>query len=84
LDKELVAFNIQATDPDDQHGLTVSVTDDAGELIAGLAGWIWGDCSGITSLWVHEQLHRDRTHPRHLRRPRRRSLLETPRRHTAP
>ena len=59
LAQELIAFNVRATGAGDQQGLSVRVTGAGGELIAGLAGWTWGDCSGIASLWVHEQHRRE-------------------------
>jgi len=52
LTKELTAFNIAATGADDQRDLSVRVTDDKGELVAGLSGWSWGGCGGINLVWV--------------------------------
>ena len=32
--------------------LTVRITDDAGELAAGVSGWTWGCAAGIAMTWV--------------------------------
>lgn len=58
LSKELRAFNNRATGADDDADLSVRVTDSAGELVAGLTGWTWGDCAGINTMWVRQ----DRRH----------------------
>lgn len=54
LNQELTAFNVLATGDDDQHQLTVRVTRGDGQLIAGLSGWTWGTCCGISLVWVRE------------------------------
>lgn len=52
LSEELTAFNNDATGAHDDRGLSVRVTDEAGELVAGLVGWTWGGCAGISEVWV--------------------------------
>ena len=32
--------------------LTVRITDDAGDLVAGISGWTWGVAAGIAMTWV--------------------------------
>ncbi|MDO3701384.1 GNAT family N-acetyltransferase [Micromonospora sp. C28SCA-DRY-2] len=54
LDRELTAFNNRATGADDEAELNVRVTDADGELLAGLTGWTWGGCAGISMVWVRE------------------------------
>ncbi len=29
---------------------------EAGEVVAGISGWTWGDCCELQSLWVHPRL----------------------------
>lgn len=52
LSEELTAFNNKATGAHDDRGLSVRVTDEAGDLVAGLVGWTWGGCAGISEVWV--------------------------------
>ena len=52
LSRELTAFNNAATGADDEQDLSVRITDEAGELIAGLTGWTWGGGGGISMVWV--------------------------------
>jgi GNAT superfamily N-acetyltransferase len=52
LSEELTAFNNHATGAHDDRGLSVRITDDAGDLVAGLVGWTWGGCAGISEVWV--------------------------------
>ncbi|MGW3655798.1 GNAT family N-acetyltransferase [Streptomyces sp. NPDC005151] len=52
LSEELTAFNNHATGAHDDRGLSVRVTDEAGDLVAGLVGWTWGGCAGISEVWV--------------------------------
>ncbi|MFJ4683409.1 GNAT family N-acetyltransferase [Streptomyces sp. NPDC088789] len=54
LDDELTAYNNQAAGTDVPDELSVSVTDEDGELIGGLTGWIWGTLGGVDMLWVRE------------------------------
>ena len=53
LDRALTAFNEAATGPGHECALSVRVTDDAG-LVGGLTGWTWGDCAGISMVWVRD------------------------------
>ena len=54
LDAEIYDFNAQVTGLDDGELLTIRVTDDSGELVAGLSGWTWGGCGHVDVLWVRE------------------------------
>lgn len=53
LEDRLYEFNVDATGIDDGELLSASITDDAGAVIAGLAGHTWGGCCEILRLWVH-------------------------------
>jgi GNAT superfamily N-acetyltransferase len=59
LNEELVAFNTGATGARDRGAFSVKVTDDAGELVGGLAAWTWGGLCGIELLWVREDSRKD-------------------------
>ena len=55
LSDELDKVNAQATrGTEPARELTVTVHDDAGELVAGMSGWTWGLAAGIAMTWVHE------------------------------
>jgi GNAT superfamily N-acetyltransferase len=54
LDAELSAYNLATSGVHDQAEFTVRIEDDAGELVAGLSGWTWGTCAGISLVWVRE------------------------------
>lgn len=47
-------FNLAATGIDFGGSVTAAVRDDAGEVLAGLAGWVWGGTCWVESLWVRE------------------------------
>jgi GNAT superfamily N-acetyltransferase len=59
LTDELIAFNTAATGADDHDAFSVKVTDEAGELVGGLAAWTWGGLCGIELLWVREDSRKD-------------------------
>ena len=52
LDREIYAFNVEATGLDDGRMLTIRAVDAEGRLIAGLSGWTWGGCAYVDVLWV--------------------------------
>ncbi|MEV0002602.1 GNAT family N-acetyltransferase [Micromonospora sp. NPDC050980] len=58
LDRELTAFNNAATGADDERGLSVTVVDADGDLVAGLTGWTWGGRAGINLVWVRADQRR--------------------------
>lgn len=53
LGDQLYLFNAEKTGIADGELLWASVTNDAGTLIAGIAGHTWGGCCEIGRLWVH-------------------------------
>ena len=54
LDAELTAYNLATSGVHEQVEFTVRITDDDGDLVAGLSGWTWGTCAGISLVWVRE------------------------------
>ncbi|MFE9993140.1 GNAT family N-acetyltransferase [Streptomyces avermitilis] len=54
LDRELTAFNADATGAGEPAPLSVRVTDSAGDLVGGLTAWVWGSCCAVDMLWVRE------------------------------
>ncbi|HEY2792452.1 MAG TPA: GNAT family N-acetyltransferase [Micromonosporaceae bacterium] len=54
LEDELTAFNLRATRTTEIEDYTVAIRDEAGELVAGLTGWVWRDCGGVSLIWVRE------------------------------
>ena len=54
LDAELTAYNLAASGVHERAEFTVKIEDDAGDLVAGLSGWTWGTCAGISLVWVRE------------------------------
>ena len=59
LSAGLDAHNFAATGHRDLRELTVKVVDADGALVAGLSGWTWGTCAGISMVWVREDSRRD-------------------------
>lgn len=59
LEEGLSAFNAAATGVAEQGTVSVKVTDEAGELIGGLAAWTWVGLCGIELLWVREDSRKD-------------------------
>lgn len=57
LERALTSHNMSATGVTEERSLSVKVCDDAG-LVAGLTGWTWGDCAGISMVWVREDSRR--------------------------
>jgi GNAT superfamily N-acetyltransferase len=53
-DAELTAYNLATSGVHEQAEFTVKIEDDAGDLVAGLSGWTWGTCAGISLVWVRE------------------------------
>jgi len=54
LDAELSEYNLATSGVHVRSQFTVKIQDDAGELVAGLSGWTWGTCAGISLVWVRE------------------------------
>jgi len=54
LEREIDAFNVEATGLRDGRNLATFVHGESGELRAGLAGHTWGGCAEVRFLWVRE------------------------------
>jgi GNAT superfamily N-acetyltransferase len=54
LDAELSAFNLATSGVHERTEFTVRIEDDAADLVAGLSGWTWGTCAGISLVWVRD------------------------------
>ena len=54
LDAELSAFNLATSGVHVRSEFTVKIEDGADGLVAGLSGWTWGTCAGISLVWVRE------------------------------
>jgi len=54
----LEAYNASAVDAGEQREMSVKVLDEGGKIVAGLTGWTWGTCAGISLVWVREDARR--------------------------
>ena len=54
LDAELSEFNLATSGVHVRSEFTVKIEDSADGLVAGLSGWTWGTCAGISLVWVRE------------------------------
>jgi GNAT superfamily N-acetyltransferase len=59
LSDELDSFNTAATGAGDRGAFSIKVTDEAGELVGGLAAWTWGGLCGIDMVWIREDSRKD-------------------------
>jgi len=58
LNARLEAYNAAAIDAGEQREMSVKVVAEDGSVVAGLAGWTWGTCAGISLVWVREDVRR--------------------------
>lgn len=58
LNAGLEAYNAAAVDAGEQREMSVKVLDADGGVVAGLTGWTWGTCAGISLTWVREDARR--------------------------
>jgi GNAT superfamily N-acetyltransferase len=56
LRRQLQAHNVASSNIADSQELGIFLRDDAGELVAGASGWMWGACLEIDLVWVHPDL----------------------------
>lgn len=54
LEDRLYEFNTAATDITDGQLIAIFVRDEAGQIVAGIAGNTWGEACEIRQLWVEE------------------------------
>lgn len=52
LAERINAYNVDASGVGFGGSVTAAVRDDAGEVLGGAAGWVWGGTCWIESLWV--------------------------------
>ena len=58
LEAGLDEYNVSTTGVDDQRPYFVKIEDESEQLLAGLSGWTWGPCAGISLVWVREDSRR--------------------------
>src|SRR6266545_8143845 len=59
LDRQINAYNFETTGVRDGSPLAYFLRGCGGEILAGLSGYIWGDCCDIRYLWVRADLRRN-------------------------
>ena len=58
LEDRLYEFKVGATGIADGEGLAIFVRDEAGQIVAGIAGYTWGGSCEIRQLWVEASRRR--------------------------
>ena len=53
LRQHLGAFNVERARIDQSQDLAIFVSNQEGELMAGIVGWIWGECLEIACPKIH-------------------------------
>jgi len=56
LRDSLAAFNTGRAAIDQGRQMAIFRRDDAGQIVAGIYGWLWGECLEIVLLWIDEPL----------------------------
>jgi GNAT superfamily N-acetyltransferase len=56
LEEQINLFNIQSTGIPFGGFISSFVRNDFDQVIAGVHGWVWGNCCEIQYLWVHKDL----------------------------
>jgi len=56
LEDQINAYNVAVTGITDWYPLAIFVRDDAGQILAGINGGMWGGYLEIQNLWVREDL----------------------------
>jgi N-acetylglutamate synthase-like GNAT family acetyltransferase len=60
LEERLYDYNVEQTGLDNGKIYAFFVRNDQQQILAGVAGWMWGDSCYIRSLWVHKDLRGQR------------------------
>jgi N-acetylglutamate synthase-like GNAT family acetyltransferase len=55
LEDRIYEFNVEQTGITDGQLMAIFLRNGAGDIIAGLYGWTWGQCCEIKTLWIHKQ-----------------------------
>jgi ribosomal protein S18 acetylase RimI-like enzyme len=56
LENQIYAYNVDTTGVGGGGSLAYFLRDAGGEILAGISGYIWGDCCDIRYLWVRADL----------------------------
>lgn len=56
LQRHLSNYNIATAHVEEGLSLAILVRDEKQRLLAGVSGWLWGECLEVEYLWVDEQL----------------------------
>ncbi len=56
LRDSLAAFNVGRSAIDQGQQMAIFRRDDAGQIVAGIYGWLWGECLEIVLLWIDEPM----------------------------
>lgn len=54
LKQHLRDYNVTHANSNDGYGIAIFVRDDQRQMVAGISGWLWGECLEIDYLWVQE------------------------------
>lgn len=54
LKQHLRDYNVTHANSIDGYGIAIFVRDDQRQMVAGISGWLWGECLEIDYLWVQE------------------------------
>ncbi len=56
LKQHLRDYNLSRANSHEGYGLGIFLRDDQRQMVAGISGWLWGECLEIDRRWVHEDL----------------------------
>jgi GNAT superfamily N-acetyltransferase len=56
LKQHLRDYNVIHANSDDGYGIAIFLRDIHHQMVAGVSGWLWGECLEIDYLWVKETL----------------------------
>jgi len=54
LKQHLRDYNVTHANSNDGYGIAIFLRDDQRQMVAGISGWLWGECLEIDYLWVQE------------------------------
>ena len=56
LKQHLRDYNMAHANSQDGYPISIFLRDAKHQMVAGISGWLWGECLEIDYLWVHETL----------------------------
>jgi len=56
LRQHLRDFNMTRANSHEGYGIAIFLRDDKDQMVAGISGWLWGECLEIDYLWVQESI----------------------------